>query len=207
MSNIGFVYLLEHKDTDKIYVGSTKVKIEDRVKRHKECFKRHFGYCSSFELLKYGEDGLNWIELEQLEYVNEEDLRKAERYWYDIYKAEYEDLLINERLPFLSKAEKDKYNKEFKKKWYEERREELSKIRKQRYEENKEEINKQRKQYRDNNKEKMKERSALYREKNRDKIIAKKKEPILCECGLYSNSSHIARHKRTKKHLELLEIK
>lgn len=177
MSNVGFVYLLEHKDTDKIYVGSTKQTIQQRVYDHTKHYKRNHSYCTSYELIKYGDDGLNWIELEKVEYDDEEDLRKAERYWFDIYKEEFGELLINEKLPFRSNDEKIKYCNDMNRKWYGE---------------NKKKIQAQRKQHREN---------------NRDKINAKKREPVLCECGFYSTSSHISRHRRTKKHFELMAEK
>lgn len=46
-----------------------------------------------------------------------------------------------------------------------------------------------------------------YREAHKDEIKAKKGAKIQCECGIMSNSSHIARHKRTVKHQKWEENK
>ena len=82
--------------------------------------------------------------------------------------------------------------KEYAKKYRDENREQLREHSKKYREENIEEINEQRKKYRDENKQKIKER---------------KSQKIECECGLITTKNHQARHKRTKKHLELLKLK
>ena len=46
-----------------------------------------------------------------------------------------------------------------------------------------------------------------YRLKNNDKIKERKKLRTICDCGLDINKESIARHKRTKKHLNLMESK
>jgi hypothetical protein len=49
--------------------------------------------------------------------------------------------------------------------------------------------------------------SKSYREKNKEEIEAKKKQKIVCECGTYSTNGHLARHQRTPKHKEQLNLK
>ena len=44
-----------------------------------------------------------------------------------------------------------------------------------------------------------------YRVNNRDKILEQKKQKMTCECGCSLNRDNIKRHKRAKKHLELLK--
>ena len=70
------------------------------------------------------------------------------------------------------------------------------------YQDNKEKILIKRAIYREQNKEKLKEyfieQNKAYREKNRDKINVK----IECECGCLVSKSNIARHKKSKNHLE-----
>ena len=43
-----------------------------------------------------------------------------------------------------------------------------------------------------------------YREVNRDKINEKAKEKNVCECGCEISRYHLARHRKTKKHLDYL---
>ena len=44
-----------------------------------------------------------------------------------------------------------------------------------------------------------------YREKNKEQIKEKIKEKITCECGCIIRKNDIARHKKTNKHITLLE--
>lgn len=50
-----------------------------------------------------------------------------------------------------------------------------------------------------------KEYHKQYREKNRDILNQKKSKPIKCKCGSIVTKTHIARHRKSKKHLELLQ--
>lgn len=45
----------------------------------------------------------------------------------------------------------------------------------------------------------------LYYEKNKDEISAKQNEIITCECGSNSKRTNISRHRKSKKHLKLME--
>ena len=49
-----------------------------------------------------------------------------------------------------------------------------------------------------------KQYSKHYREQNSIKILEKANEKIECECGCMIGRSHIARHIKTKKHIELI---
>ena len=46
-----------------------------------------------------------------------------------------------------------------------------------------------------------------YRLKNKDKIKERKKLRTICDCGLDVAKDHISRHKKTKKHLDLMKFK
>lgn len=63
-----------------------------------------------------------------------------------------------------------------------------------------EEIKEYQANYREQNKDTLSEKKKEYRELHKDEINAKKRTKIQCECGSMSNSSHMARHKRTAKH-------
>jgi predicted GIY-YIG superfamily endonuclease len=67
---------------------------------------------------------------------------------------------------------------------------------------NKKEYNKQ---YRNENKEQEIEYFKQYYQKNKEKISEKLKEKITCECGCVVNRYNLSRHKKTKKHIELME--
>jgi len=76
---------------------------------------------------------------------------------------------------------------------------------KKRYTDNKDKIAKQGKQYRINNKDKIAENGKKYRNNNIDKIKENKNKKITCECGCIIINNHLARHRRTKKHLKLIK--
>ena len=55
---------------------------------------------------------------------------------------------------------------------------------------------------------KRKPRDIKYYYKNREKILEKlSSRKITCECGSVFTSNHLARHLKTKKHLDYLESK
>lgn len=63
----GKIYSISSIHTDKIYIGSTTLKLEQRFKKHKEQYKLwlegKFTYLSSFEIIKYDDASINLIEL------------------------------------------------------------------------------------------------------------------------------------------------
>ena len=71
------------------------------------------------------------------------------------------------------------------------------------YQNNKEYINQQHKQYRENNKEYIKEQKKQYYDINKEKVL----EPIKCECGCIVTRRCLSRHRKTKKHIELMNDK
>jgi len=115
--------------------------------------------------------------------------------------------------------------KEQKKQYYEQNKEQITERQKQYYEQNKE----QKKQYYEQNKERFKQYKEQYREQNKEHYkqyrelhkeqIAEyqkqyyeihkehKKQKMTCECGCVIRRGDMARHKRTKKHHDLLNNK
>jgi len=63
------------------------------------------------------------------------------------------------------------------------------------------------KKYRDANRYKLNEKAQKYREANRDKINKKQNEKVKCECGCMSSKINLLRHKKTPKHIKLMEMK
>ena len=61
------------------------------------------------------------------------------------------------------------------------------------------------KQYNNNNRDVILERKKQYFAKNIDTIKEKQKIKMTCKCDCVVNRQHIMRHKRSKKHLELLK--
>ena len=72
---------------------------------------------------------------------------------------------------------------------------------------NKEIIIEYHKNYHINNKDKLIERSKQYYENNKEKILKHNLTKIECECGCNLRKSDLPRHKRTKKHINLMQEK
>ena len=67
--------------------------------------------------------------------------------------------------------------------------------------------NRTKKEWTEDNKEKVKQYKQKYKEKNREQTNKKQKEKITCECGSIIRKNDISTHRRTKKHIKLLEEK
>jgi len=93
------------------------------------------------------------------------------------------------------------------KEYRKENKEKIKEQKKEHYETNKEAILKHNKEYREGNKEAISERRKKNREKNKEAINEKRKEKVVCECGEEVNKNHHARHRKTTKHKELMELK
>ena len=52
--------------------------------------------------------------------------------------------------------------------------------------------------------DKIKEYTKKYYHSNKDKIKEDKKQKTTCECGCIISNNHIARHRKTKKHLDMV---
>jgi len=62
------------------------------------------------------------------------------------------------------------------------------------------------KEYIKKNYNKKLKQNQIYREKNRELIRKKDNTKIVCECGCIVTSGNLGRHKKTKKHLDLISI-
>jgi len=84
--NGGRIYKIVSDKTDKIYIGSTAKSLEERLETHEHFYEKWINrnfrrkYCTSFEILKYGEYNIILIE-ELKDCYSYEDLRKREGYY------------------------------------------------------------------------------------------------------------------------------
>ena len=89
---------------------------------------------------------------------------------------------------------------EINKKYREKHKEELNKISRQYYENNKDEQKKKHKQYYEDNKEELKNFRIQYYKNNKEKI----NEKISFECGCIVTKAGLLNHKKSRKHIKLL---
>jgi len=69
---------------------------------------------------------------------------------------------------------------------------------------NREYLLEQKKQYHKNNPDKRLKQAQEYRTNNKDKIKAHNSEKIICQCGCEIRRSDLAKHKKTKKHINIM---
>ncbi len=148
--------------------------------------------CENFIELRQEEDRI-MMELNanlnsQRAYRSEEDKKKYMKIWCENNKEEL--------------SAKDKI-------WRENNKEELSAKKKIYDDKNRDKINAKRREWRENNRDRIHAIDKLWREKNRDKLKAKISarncKIITCECGCDVSRGGIASHRKTKKHLNLME--
>ena len=173
------LYSVSNKDL--VYYGSTTLTLNERLRLHINNYKNNSN-CTSKKVIETGDYKIELIENYLCNSKTELEIR--EREYIEANKS------VNKVIPCRT-------NKEY-------------------YEDNKEKIAKEKKIWRKNNKEKMKEYFEEYYENNKEKIAEQKKEyyqynkekiaeKVTCECGCVVTRNHLARHKKTNKHLELIK--
>jgi hypothetical protein len=150
------------------YVGSTTSTLNERLSKHKNSRN-----CKSVVILDR-----NNFTIELIEEVETNDRYEREQYWIDKLST------LNQHNCYWKnvKERKDKYEKEFKKKWYLE---------------NKDRIVDEKKNYYQENKKYIMEKAKQNYETNRAKLH----EKFTCECGGKYTYHHKTHHLKTKKHL------
>ena len=128
----------------------------------------------------------------------------------EYFKTHYETNRERIRKKYQDYYEDNKEQiKEMSKKYYDTNKEAIKSKRRPYHEKYRDrEVNRDRyKQWREENKERTKEYKKIYYEANRESINQKKKHTIECDCGRQVTAVHLARHKKTKRHLDLMNAK
>ena len=132
----GKIYMIKSKQTDKIYIGSTKNTLNQRFREHKTDKT-----CTSQEILKYSDAEIELLECYECQDVEELELREA----YFIREYKKNNLCVNKKIPHRTPKEYHEENKEEiaqkKKEYRENNKEKIAKQKKELYEKNKERIN------------------------------------------------------------------
>lgn len=189
----GKIYKIVCNTTDEMYIGSTIKTLKERLTQHKvdnnSCISRNIIVRDNYKIDLIKEYPCN----------SKYELEEEER------KYILENKCINITIPHRTKEEYYENNKdkilEQNKEWRDNNKEEILKQKKEYYENNKKTILEKNKEYRKINKEKIKE----YRKNNEEKIREKKSEQIKCECGCMISRGVLAKHRRTKKHIDLMK--
>jgi len=102
------------------------------------------------------------------------------------------DNLLNQVRAFNSEEYNKEYNKEYFEKYRENNRDKILEYKKKHYEKNKNKII---------------EKSKVYNENNKEKLSEKQKVKVKCDCGLEIRKDNLLKHKKTQKHIKLMETK
>ena len=205
------IYKIQHNDDDSLlYVGHTTNFIKRKYKHKSECklsqnplynMVRDNGGWECFTMIVIQ----NFACENSMEACIEEDRVMRE------LKAS-----MNTLRAYVSPEERQKKMREYN----ENNKKHITEKRKQNYQANKKDISDNGKAYREANKESIMEYMKEYRQANRETILEtvkkyqqankeliseKRKQPVECECGCVIKKGDLAKHKRTKKHLESLK--
>jgi len=188
----GKIYKLVCEITGEVYIGSTKRSLEDRLSEH----LKKYNPCCSKQIINR-----NKYYIEQLELYpcnNRQELEQKE--------GEYQRAIecINNNIAGRTYLE-----------WCNDNKEHLKEYRKQYQQDNKE----QQRQYRQDNKEVISKNSSTHYQDNKEQIAeyqkqyyientefvkARQTKEVICECGSKCAYMNLARHKKTKKHIDLM---
>ena len=189
----GKIYTIRCKtDETLIYVGSTIQALSVRIGGHKTK-SRDVKYQNRLIYRTINNKWEDWyIELyEEYPCENKEQLNKREG---DIIR------LIGTLNIIVAGRTRPEYR--------EENKEQITQHKKEYYENNKEQIIKKYKIYYEENKEKIldyaKDYGKTYYEEHKEQIKERKAERIKCECGCIIVINNLLRHKKTQKHIKLL---
>ncbi|MDC3409660.1 hypothetical protein OAY23_01890 [bacterium] len=191
------IYKIFCNITGQTYYGSTVQPLYKRVNEHRSGFKRwkngKYAYAKSYDIIERGDYDYSLVE--EFPCDRKEQLHSRERYWIENNEC------VNKVIPGRTQKEYREVNKERRKEYYEQNKEQIRDKQKEYYEANKgkmlerckeyREANKERrKEYREDNKEQIREYMKEYREANKEHIAERKKE--------YSeqNKEHIAERKK-----------
>ena len=181
----GKIYKIYNTINDDIYVGSTTRKLSERMAEHRRRINHKDNHNLLYQsFIKHGVINFYIELLEKYTCSDKEELHKKE--------GEY----IRGLKPSLNIQMAGRTAKEYR----EDNREHMKEYTKLWQENNKEYIREYNKQYYENNKEHTKEQYKQYREHNKEYI----REKITCECGCIIARGAIARHRKTKKHKDLM---
>jgi len=173
----GKIYKITSPNTEKVYIGSTCIDLDKRLKRHINDYKIYLEgkrrYITSFEIIK--ENDCEITLLENVNCNNKKELHLKERKYIDEIKC------VNKFKPLRGVKE-----------WYKDNRVRL--------------LEKQKK-YQQKNRAKRILYIQEYERKNKDKIEARKSEKITCVCGVVIRKDSKARHIKSKKHITFMEQK
>ena len=183
-------------NSEFVYIGSTFQKLNLRWLNHKNKYKKYLQNgirnMSTYKFYdKYGIQSFRIMLIKEYKVCRNSQrdnshLRAYEQLWINKTKKTVNLKSAFNPLPKLD--EKIRY-----KKYYENNKGKA----KEYYQTNKEQINEKTKEYYHTNKEQISQKRKEHYQNNKEKIT--------CECGINITRSNLSAHKKTKKHIKLME--
>lgn len=207
--NEGKIYKIVTEQSNKCYVGSTCDTLIVRMNNHKTDYNcwlnggTHF--VTSFEILKYDDAKIELIELYPCE--TKRDLLQREGHYQRLLDC------VNKCIAGRTKTQYYEDNKTIisdkRKQWRNNNKKHYSEQRKKSdkkyYENKKYEIRDKQTMYYDNNKEHIKRKTTQYYENNKQEIANKRGQKVICDCGILITKGNISTHKKSNRHIKLME--
>jgi hypothetical protein len=180
----GKIYTIRSFQTDKYYIGSTCTPLNKRLYKHRSAYNSGNSRITSRKIVQFND---NYIELlEEFPCDNKMQLSKREGELIRLYM----DSVVNIQIAGRTKQE-----------YHIDNREHLLEKVKNYYSENIEHVKEYKKEYHVKNNEALLLKAREYREHNRDVINAKRREKILCDCGMEINIYTKSKHLTSKYHI------
>ena len=213
---MGIIYIIKDNETEDTYVGSTTMRLHQRINDHKSSCKRrdegnkNVSNCSSYPIIRRG--NYKAEVLQTLETNDKVELRKVETDWIrklnpiNTMKKSYASV-EEKKASRLEHAQTSEFKEKKKisdaKYRNGEHREDLLQRKREYGQERKVEIAVKTKEYREKNKELIKEKKAQeYLKAKADGDC----DQIKCPCGGTYSKHNQSRHFRTKKHMAFTGI-
>lgn len=175
-----YVYSIRSHQTDKIYIGSTEQLPCNRMAGHRRNYKQwqngKHGFCTSFEILKFGDAYIEIIV--EIEFTSKLELHRIEG--ENIRKHD----CVNKNITGSTRKETNV-------RYYQANKEQHAEYNTVHYQANKKTIL---------------ARMAVYRATHKEQITAQQSVPYTCDCGSMCITGNRARHEKTKKHLNLMKL-
>ena len=160
-----------------IYVGQT-TDFRKRKNRHKSCCNNEITKGYNYNVYAFIRDNGGWDNWDMIEVEKFEAIDSYDAKKRERYWIEELKATLNCKLPTRS-------IKEY-------------------IEQHKEHLEECKKLYRETHKKEKAKTDKEYYEKNKEIIVVKIKEKIICECGDNITKCNLIRHKKTKRHIDLM---
>jgi len=194
------IYKIQHKTIDElIYIGSTTNFVKRKNKHKSDCNnEKHKSYnTKKYQMIREngGWDMFTMVLVKKYPCNDNLEARQEEERMRRELNAN-----MNTNLCFRTEEDIKECRKLCMKNYRETHKEQIKEKSKQYCETRKE----KQKQYYESHKEEKKAKVKQYRETHKDEIKEKQKQKVECECGCIVSYGTLEKHKKTRKHLKLL---